>query len=350
MGCSLSCFYFEAFASFLQWVVQWETGSKGVIHYLDDFLFVGPAGSSSFGILLSTFTWFARKFAIPLALEKTIPPTTTLEFLGIQIDTVNREFRLPEEKVAKLRSILNSTLKSKKVKLKHIQSLIGHLNFATRVIPIGRVFNRRLIALTSGLDNPNWHIRIPQVVKDDLIVWQEFLENFNGITYWQGELFENAALNLYTDAAASAGFGAIFGTHWIADAWPSFWVELKLTKNLVLLEFFPLLVVLEVWGPQLANKRIVWHCDNMGVVQVVNNLSSNSPPVLRLLRQAVFRALKFNILIQAKHIPGCTNVVADALSRFQFNELWEIANYLDKEGTPCPQHLWNLVLPEFQNG
>ncbi|OCT68288.1 hypothetical protein XELAEV_18039587mg, partial [Xenopus laevis] len=114
-----------------------------------------------------------------------------------------------------------------------------------------------------------------------------------------GELYENAALNLYTDAAASAGFSAVFGTLWIVDAWPSFWVELKLTKNLVLLECFSLLVVLEVWGSQLANKHVVWHCYNMGVVHVVNNLSSsNSPP----------------------------------------------------EGTPCLEHLWNLVLAEFQNG
>lgn len=40
MGCSLSCHYFEAFSTFLEWVVYCVVG--GVSHYLNDFLFVGP--------------------------------------------------------------------------------------------------------------------------------------------------------------------------------------------------------------------------------------------------------------------------------------------------------------------
>ncbi|OCT86532.1 hypothetical protein XELAEV_18020217mg [Xenopus laevis] len=66
MGCSLSCFYFEAFASFF---------CKGLFSGKDDFLFVGPSGSSSCGILLCNYvTWFAKKFGIPLAADKTISP------------------------------------------------------------------------------------------------------------------------------------------------------------------------------------------------------------------------------------------------------------------------------------
>lgn len=45
MGCSLSCQYFETFATFLQWVVMYESGCEGIIHYLDDFLFIGPPDS-----------------------------------------------------------------------------------------------------------------------------------------------------------------------------------------------------------------------------------------------------------------------------------------------------------------
>lgn len=41
MGCSLSCSYFEAFSTFLYWVLSFHSGSESVIHYLDDFLFVG---------------------------------------------------------------------------------------------------------------------------------------------------------------------------------------------------------------------------------------------------------------------------------------------------------------------
>ncbi|XP_041428581.1 uncharacterized protein LOC121396972 [Xenopus laevis] len=346
MGCSLSCYYFEAFATFVQWVVQYETNCKFILHYLDDFLFVGPPQSDHCFNLLRRFIWMASKFGIPLSKEKTVYPTTVMQFLGIEIDTIKQEFRLPQDKLIQLKSLINSALAAKKLKLKHIQSLVGHLNFTTKIIPIGRVFNRRLIALTEGIANPNWHIRIPQEVKEDLIIWQQFLHDFNGKAYWQDDFLGSSVLHLFTDAASSAGFGAIFNSHWCSDSWPISWHEQNLTKNLVLLEFFPILVVLEIWGAHLANKRIIWHTDNLGVVYVLNNLTSNSPPVLRLLRQVVFRALKYNIWIRAKHIPGFKNNIADALSRFQFELFWKIADNPDPYGASCPDYLWGLVLPE----
>lgn len=59
MGFTLSCFYFEAFATFLQWVVIQVFPTGGILHYLDDFLFVGPAASDICG------RWFASILVFP---------------------------------------------------------------------------------------------------------------------------------------------------------------------------------------------------------------------------------------------------------------------------------------------
>ncbi|XP_073502613.1 uncharacterized protein [Phyllobates terribilis] len=45
MGCSISCFYFEMFSCYLEWLLKWETGLCSLMHYLDDFWFVGPGDS-----------------------------------------------------------------------------------------------------------------------------------------------------------------------------------------------------------------------------------------------------------------------------------------------------------------
>lgn len=66
MGCSISCHYFELFSSFLEWVVRYETGSTAVTHYLDDFLFVGPADSQHCSFLLDTFRFFMARFWGPV--------------------------------------------------------------------------------------------------------------------------------------------------------------------------------------------------------------------------------------------------------------------------------------------
>lgn len=52
MGCSLSCYYFEMFASLLQWVFIFESGHTGMIHYLDDFLFIGLPNSMVCSLIL----------------------------------------------------------------------------------------------------------------------------------------------------------------------------------------------------------------------------------------------------------------------------------------------------------
>ncbi|XP_053544942.1 uncharacterized protein LOC128635859 [Bombina bombina] len=54
MGCAISCAYFERFSSFLHWAVVRRSGLGQVAHYLDDFLFLGSAGSGECAYILGT--------------------------------------------------------------------------------------------------------------------------------------------------------------------------------------------------------------------------------------------------------------------------------------------------------
>ena len=184
MGCSVSCSYFEAFSSFLQWVVGFRSGSGNIVHYLDDFMFIGPQDSGSCQELLQAFQDMAAQFGVPLAEEKTCTPVTSLEFLGICIDTCKMEFRLPEAKLVKLNSLLASFLARKKVRLKEMQSLLGVLAFAGRIMPVGRIFSRRLYLAIAGLKSPFAHVRLTTSIKADLMVWARFLETYNGRSFF----------------------------------------------------------------------------------------------------------------------------------------------------------------------
>lgn len=48
------------------------------IHYLDDFLYVGPPSSNLCGILLATIQHVAERFGIPLASDKMEGPISTI--------------------------------------------------------------------------------------------------------------------------------------------------------------------------------------------------------------------------------------------------------------------------------
>lgn len=137
MGCSLGCFYFESFSTFLEWVVRRVTGFDFILHYLDDFLFMGNEDLDDCKFLWNAFFYVCSYFNIPLADEKTVGPVLCLDFLGVTIDSLNMEFQLLLDKIAKISDLLLRFIRHKKVMLKEMQSLLGMLAFATRVHPIG---------------------------------------------------------------------------------------------------------------------------------------------------------------------------------------------------------------------
>ncbi|XP_063797403.1 uncharacterized protein LOC134958620 [Pseudophryne corroboree] len=271
MGCSVSCSFFERFSTFLNWCVESSSGAHGVAHYLDDFLCVGPANSPRCSDLLFSIRALFYHFGVPMAEDKTEGPVSCLSFLGIEIDTVAGSCHLPQAKVAKLREVICQFVMSRKVTLRQAQSLLGLLNFACRVIPMGRVFCRKLERATAGCARPHHFIRLSSEIKRDLAVWASFLEDFNGVRIWLAPTIDNARLQLFTDAAGSSGFGCYLVGSWCVASWPEEWHRKGFTKDLLLLEQFPIMVALEVWGDRLAHRSILFRCDNLGVVHAINN-------------------------------------------------------------------------------
>ena len=94
----------------------------------------------------------------------------------------------------------------------------------------------------------------------------------------------NEDINLFTDSAGgcSLGFGAYFGGKWAFGQWPQAWVENGITDDITVLEFFPILVSLHIWGKHLRNKKIVFRCGNIAVVHIVNSITSKSKRVMTL--------------------------------------------------------------------
>lgn len=97
---------------------------------LDDFLFLGTAGSRVFLALLCTMERISESFGAPLAPEKNKGPRTVIKFLGITIDSDHMEFRLPDDKDQDLRQGVHRVRAAKKIWLQELQSLLGKLNFA----------------------------------------------------------------------------------------------------------------------------------------------------------------------------------------------------------------------------
>ncbi len=92
---------FNSVADAVEWCIAQE-GVSRIFHYLDDFAVVGPPDSPACLHHLLTLKRICATLGIPLAEEKQWGPSTVITLLGIVIDTIKGELRLPEGKLQRL--------------------------------------------------------------------------------------------------------------------------------------------------------------------------------------------------------------------------------------------------------
>ena len=96
---------------------------------------------------MDVFHHVCERLGIPLAADKCEGPSTCLTFLGIEIDTVEMELRLPAEKLQMLQQEIKSWAEKKSCTRRELQSLTGQLQHAATVVRPGRTFLKRLYDL-----------------------------------------------------------------------------------------------------------------------------------------------------------------------------------------------------------
>lgn len=343
-GLSISCKTWENFATFLHWLVEKRSRLSTLDHYLDDYIFAGTEHSNDCQILKDCFLDICKEFGVPIATEKMKGPVTVLTFLGLIIDTDELLIRVPADKRDSLLSDLKFYTTQKKITLKNLQSLVGSLNFFCKAVRGGRAFNRRFYDLTVKASMPHHKIRLNEEVKDDMRVWIDFLQSYNGKTYFpEAEWCTSDVLNLYSDSSGSKGAGAFFAGAWFFFPCPITWLNTDIQRDITLLEFIPVVLAMAVWGTRLQNKKIKLFIDNKSLVEIINSQTSRSKRVMKLMRVFVLYMLKNNIIFRASHIEGKLNSISDSISRQDWTRFRRLAPNAQKTPEKIPEHFQQLI-------
>ena len=312
MGCSSSCSIFEAFSSSLEWILKHKFGVLQCTHMIDDFLIVEKTMADC-SWSLKIFQAVCKRLGVPLAPEKTVGPATALTYLGVELCTIKMMAYLPQEKLRRYAADIEQMLQMKTCRMKEFQQIAGKLNWATSVVLPGRAFNQRLFDAIRGISNPVYFVKLNEGIKQDLRMWQEFLEFHNGKVFIsKRRVMSSEDLQLFTDAS-SKGAGVVFGEFWQQLVFPPSWAE----YNIAVLELFPIVVAVATFYEAMAGKHIVFNTDNQAIVCVLRAKTAKDKMIMVLVRKLVLLCLKYDILFDAVHIPGKLNCLPDAISRLQ---------------------------------
>ncbi|KAK6181761.1 hypothetical protein SNE40_009550 [Patella caerulea] len=265
--------------------------------------------------------------------------------LGIILDTVNMECRLPIDKLEQIKEFISQFLHKKCLTKREALQLLGHFNFAARVILPGRAFTSFLIGTTTKVSKLHHHIRLNHEAREDLLMWYKFLCNWNRVSMFHNKtLISSADIELFTNASSNFGFGGYFQGEWFSASWP---YDINLFKSnkivsMTFRELYPIVVASVIWGNRWKGLKILFNCDNMAVVNILNKGRSSDPASSKLMRTLAFTAAQNSFMIYSRFVPGNSNVIADALSRFQLQRFHRAAPQAQEQSVVVP-HMSSIV-------
>ena len=350
----ISCALFQRFSNSIAHIFNYFSNQERPIwritNYLDDFYFVNITEESC-NDMVRRFIHICERIGAPIAYDKMNWGTKRLQFLGIVIDGEHKILIVPQDKRIRAVNMLNYFLCRKKATVRLIQSLAGLLNFINRVVHPGRVFTQRMYAKMGDKTErlmPHHHVNLDMEFRQDCKTWLMFLEKENINHLFCRPLIDFSdvriakELNFYTDSSANwlLGFGGIFEDEYFFHRWESNYIQ-KFNPCIEYLELYGVCMGLYIWEEKLRNSRIIIHCDNLSVCNMLENITSGCPNCMKLIRMVVLHGLEFNTRVFMNHVRGVDNGQSDSLSRLKIQKFFNLAPENMKR-TPQPLHpaLW----------
>ena len=167
----------------------------------------------------------------------------------------------------------------------------------------------RILATLKGLQRNSHHAYLNSGFRNDVNWWFQFLPHFHSVHLIKcgspSEVFS-------TDACLVGGAG-ICGKEFFTYTFPE--ELLKVATSISLLEFITVVLAVKVWGRTWQGQKLVVKCDNEATVQVINSGRANNEFMQACARELIFLACKWDFELEAVHVPGEQNTLADWLSR-----------------------------------
>ena len=199
---------------------------------------------------MALMTTLFKRLNIPLAKHKVVDPCTVIEYLGIILDTEKMEALLPQEKEIRICDFIEQFLNSNVCSKRELLQLLGHFNFAIRVIIPVRLFVSYLISISTTVHGLKDKVFLSDECRIDLRFWHKFLLSWDGISmFYDTNYTRTTEMELYTDPSSTVGYGGYIKGKWFCSPWPE---DLPMsTKNkfsVTFLELYPIVVAAVLWG------------------------------------------------------------------------------------------------------
>lgn len=359
---------------------------KQLVHrQLDDVPVVGPAHSNWCENFTKEYEDVCGKIGVELApecpkREKAFKNSTTGTVLGIEFESSELTWKLPNEKIVDYANTIHETLSKDHLELETVQSILGKLNFVSSMAPYMKTFKKNLQDMVVLLEESEMKaVPISEETRRDLTVWWAFIVNCKegypilpepGEPPIQHKTLTSDAAGWKTGAEGSTRVGmgcvgldeegVIFHASqvlWDMDS-VMFTTDSKgkhLGSKTTALEFTGIMIPFMSCLDKLVDQTILVQVDNIGCYYAWLNGYSSDNLVSILVRTLILITTQAGITVHIVHHPresSWESKVADRLSREKSTSSWErrlVESFPPTKLPPafvqwlkCPSEDWEL--------
>ena len=288
--------------------------SRGIrlLRYLDDWLVLSSSEKKAKESIRELFS-LCRTLGIVINEKKSdLVPSQSAKYLGMTIDTGAGKVFLSLARVEKFLTVAERFCSMQSPPAQLWQVILGHLASLERLVPHGRLRMRSLqwhlkMHWSPESDPPSLPVALPEEARRDLSWWMVRDHLLVGVRFGTPA----PDLHLYSDASSSE-----WGAHLLDQNVSGVWSAQEKLLHINLLEMKALFLGLQAFQEDVAGHHVTVMCDNSTVVAYVNKQGGTVSRSLCLLTSRLLRWTEsFDVHLDARYLPGESNVLADVLSR-----------------------------------
>ena len=285
-----------------------------LLRYLDDWLiFSSSEKKAKESIRIRELLSLCRTLGIVINEKKSnLVPSQSAKYLGMTIDTGAGKVFPSLARVEKFLAVAERFCSMQSPPAQLWQVILGHLASLERLVPHGRL---RMCSLQWHLkmhwspesDPPSLPVALPEEVRRDLSWWMVRDHLLVGVRFGTPA----PDLHLYSDASSSG-----WGAHLLDQNVSGVWSAQEKLLHINLLEMKALFLGLQAFQEVVAGHHVTAMCDNSTGVAYVNKQGGTVSRSLCLLTSRLLRWTEsFDVHLDARYLPGESNVLADIISR-----------------------------------
>lgn len=283
-----------------------------LVQYLDDWNTASKSSVASAKWTRWLINLVVELGLIPNFVKSDLEPSQLFTFVGILIDLVQATAKPAPHRIEAFLTVVLRFLKEKAPQAERWLQLLGHMTSLEKLIPRARLFMRPVqFALrkswSQSEDLQSLPVPLTPLVRETLQWWCSRENLTKGVPLHQPE----PDFRLFTDASTN-GWGAHVNSLKAEGVWSRQQGSLHINN----LELLAVRLALEQFQQALQGSTVLVMTDNTTVVgQLRNQGGTHSHELYLITRSLLLWADSLQISLQARHIPGHLNVIADQLSR-----------------------------------